>query len=134
MPLGFATHHPGGMADNSPTFQRWDLDSAGKSPEGTAETMHRVSRPFGTYARRTAVPNVETLGYCRTSLRDDEWQILVALGFQTCCIADFQVCGPSPTQTRSEQPGARRFGNLRHGRLGSLRYITGRSDYPSVHF
>ena len=26
MPLGFATHHPGGMADNSPTFQRWELN------------------------------------------------------------------------------------------------------------
>src|SRR5438093_2452549 len=23
---GFATHHPGGMDDNSPTFQRWDLN------------------------------------------------------------------------------------------------------------
>src|SRR5205823_7470559 len=72
MPLGFATHHPGGIADNSPTFQRWDLNSAGGSPEGTAETMHRVSRPFGTYARRIAVPNVETLGYCRKSLRDKD--------------------------------------------------------------
>ena len=26
-----------------------------------------------------SVPNVETLGYYRPSLRDDEWQILVAL-------------------------------------------------------
>ena len=60
MPLGFGGPHPGGMADNSPTFQRWDHDNSEPSPEGTAETMHRVSRPFGTYARRTAVPNVET--------------------------------------------------------------------------
>src|SRR6266566_6390034 len=32
--------------------------------------MHLVSRPFGTYWRRTEVPNVETLGYYRKSLRD----------------------------------------------------------------
>src|SRR5439155_18876075 len=26
MPLGIATRDPGGIADNSPTFQRWELD------------------------------------------------------------------------------------------------------------
>src|SRR5205085_12521176 len=31
-------HHPGGMADNSPTFQRWDHDPREPSPGGTAET------------------------------------------------------------------------------------------------
>src|SRR3989442_11744950 len=37
MPLGFRQHHPGGMADNSPTFQRWDHENREPSPEGTAE-------------------------------------------------------------------------------------------------
>src|SRR2546421_6793329 len=35
--------------------------------------------PSGLMQFRISVPNVETLGYYRPSLRDDEWQILVAL-------------------------------------------------------
>jgi hypothetical protein len=37
-------------------------------------------------------PNVETLGYYQTSLRDED-EILVALGFPTCCVADFELAG-----------------------------------------
>src|SRR2546430_16139493 len=37
MPLGILHPHPGGMADNSPTFQRWDHDNEEPTPEGTAE-------------------------------------------------------------------------------------------------
>src|SRR5437016_2049507 len=37
MPLGFRHPHPGGMADNSPTFQRSDHDNRKPSPVGTAE-------------------------------------------------------------------------------------------------
>ncbi len=40
--------HPGGMTDNSPTFQRWGR-------------LNHLGRPL---------PNVETLGYCHVSLRD----------------------------------------------------------------
>jgi hypothetical protein len=47
MPLGFQRRHPGGMADNSPAFQRWDRGSGVPSPEGTAES-HQLSRPCGT--------------------------------------------------------------------------------------
>ncbi len=47
MPLGFQRRHPGGMADNSPAFQRRDRGSGVPSPEGTAEN-HKFSRPFGT--------------------------------------------------------------------------------------
>ena len=47
MPLGFQCRHPGGMAENSPAFQRWDLDPGVPSPEGTAEG-HQFSRPFRT--------------------------------------------------------------------------------------
>src|SRR5947209_10200965 len=35
--------------------------------------------PSGLMQFQIPVPNVETLGYYRPSLRDDEWQILVAL-------------------------------------------------------
>ena len=33
MPLGFAHPHPGGMPDNSPTFERWVLEGH-KSRQG----------------------------------------------------------------------------------------------------
>jgi len=43
------TAHPGGMPENSPTFQRWVVRFRGfLSPEGTAELGPPVSRPFGT--------------------------------------------------------------------------------------
>jgi len=48
------------------------------SPEGTADRCGRFSRPSGTCAPRTGTPNVETLGYCQTSLRDGD-DILAAL-------------------------------------------------------
>src|SRR2546421_10923009 len=35
--------------------------------------------PSGLMQFQISVPNVETLGYYRPSLRDDEWQILMAL-------------------------------------------------------
>src|SRR4051812_14659150 len=67
---------PGGMSDNSPTFQRWvGWPHCVLSPGGTADIAgckHRLwgnasgfSRPFGTWATWNSAPNVETLGYCR---------------------------------------------------------------------
>src|SRR6266446_6091833 len=42
-------HHPGGMPENSPTFQRWVIQVRNLlSPEGTAELRRPASRPFGT--------------------------------------------------------------------------------------
>jgi len=49
--LEFATHHPEGMADNSPTFQRWELQRGELSPEGTAETAPWSAVPPGLMAR-----------------------------------------------------------------------------------
>src|SRR5947209_18912071 len=44
------------------------------SPEGTAESRvlyeSSVSRPFGTYRGIHMIPNLERLGYSRTSLRE----------------------------------------------------------------
>src|SRR5947209_18912070 len=45
------------------------------SPEGTADARFiqhpRFSRPFGTYLFRARTPNLERLGYCHSSLRDE---------------------------------------------------------------
>ena len=74
MPLAFQRLHPGGMADNSPTFQRRVREFRGAaSTEGTAETLHDPSAvPPGLIVSRTLVPNVETLGYYHMSLRDND--------------------------------------------------------------
>src|SRR5213592_3407509 len=60
------------MRDNSPMFQHWEEPTNGGSgPEGTAEGSHAVSAvPSGLDDLGTDQPNVETLGYCRMSLRD----------------------------------------------------------------
>src|ERR1041384_1016977 len=55
MPLGIERHHPGGMTENSPAFQRRDKGVEASSPEGTVE-MACFSRPFGTYVLRTLNP------------------------------------------------------------------------------
>src|SRR5438445_7717214 len=39
MPLGFRGPHPGGMVDNSPTFQCWDHENRQPSPEGTDDNL-----------------------------------------------------------------------------------------------
>src|SRR5204863_2613982 len=41
-PLSFLLPHPGGMNDNSPTFQGWIRTSKNPSPEGTAEQTARI--------------------------------------------------------------------------------------------
>src|SRR5438552_15256947 len=71
MPPG-SVPHPGGMRDNSPMFQHWEEPGKWRSsPEGTAEGARAVSAvPSGLDDLGTDQPNVETLGYCRMSLRD----------------------------------------------------------------
>jgi len=70
---GFATHHPEGMDDNSPTFQRWVRNPRWvKVPKGRLKLCTWSAVPSGLIACRMAVPNVETLGYYRKSLRDKD--------------------------------------------------------------
>src|SRR5450756_1819347 len=45
--LAIIAVYPGGMIDNSPTFQRWVCGLGCASPERTAESGRAVSRPFG---------------------------------------------------------------------------------------
>src|SRR5258708_9512270 len=73
MSLEFAAHHPGGMCHNSPTFQRWDRDHPwAQVPKGRLKWCHWSAVPSGLIARSDGVPNVETLGYSRKSLRDKD--------------------------------------------------------------
>ena len=61
--------YPEGIVETSPAFQRWDQRSRGLSPEGTVEVQQGQPslRDFSPIA---PPPSVETLGYCRSSLRD----------------------------------------------------------------
>ena len=69
MPLGFEALHPVGMDENSPAFQRWDRSQTYPSPGGTADvTAFQAS--LRDASAPTPIPSVETLGYCRMSLRD----------------------------------------------------------------
>src|SRR5438128_2576334 len=85
---------PGGTCDNSPTFQRWG--TSGKDnlvPKGRLRALRQMPGQIHCRWRNTAfhsklvselsavpsglmiplslVPNVETLGYCQESLRDE---------------------------------------------------------------
>ena len=77
---GFGLLHPGGMVENSPTFQRWERRRRISSPGRDG----RISRPYRDLSTPNAPPNAEALGYCRMSLRDKQpgppFQFLVALG------------------------------------------------------
>ena len=64
---------PEGHRENSPAFQRWVEAGREVSPGGTTENWVSVPvfcRPSGTLGSPTTRPSVETLGYCRMSLRD----------------------------------------------------------------
>jgi hypothetical protein len=70
MSLRFAHFHPGGMSDNSPTLQRWDLTHEPFSPEGTAEKTGQPS--LRDVSGHLLNPNAEALGYCQMSLQDQQ--------------------------------------------------------------
>src|SRR5260370_26842595 len=70
MPLRFHLY-PGGIPDNSPTFQRWvGVLKGAQVPEGRPKRRGDSAVPSGLPLPLAVVPNVETLGYCRMSLRD----------------------------------------------------------------
>ena len=62
-------HHPAGMVENSPAFQRWDPSQKEASPKGTAEKM-QPQPSLRDLLCGPRIPSVETLGYSRLSLRD----------------------------------------------------------------
>jgi len=100
------------MADNSPTFQRWGPTvNRVQVPKGRLKLcMHAVNRPFGTYFASDGVPNVETLGYYRKSLRDrdlfafrDFLRVLVAKECGNCILC------PKEKREESEAEVTRKF-------------------------
>src|SRR5437899_6577401 len=114
MPPGFATQHPhpGGMADNSPTFQRWEFDFQWiQVPKGRLNRCPWSAVPSGLNACRTAVPNVETLGYYRKSLRDKDLPAFRSPSPEKLCNAPFtrptaQGAGVSIVPHRERTPPA----------------------------
>src|SRR5258708_18887555 len=80
---------PDGTTDNSPRFERWEpAPDVALAPKGRLRE-HRVSAvPSGLTDLCGPLPNVETLGYCRPSLRDEN-ELRVATGFKP------SVPGPS---------------------------------------
>ena len=65
--------HPEGMIENSPTFQRWEREvGAAQVPKGRLTGRAVSAVPSGLVVLRALVPNVETLGYFRMSLRDTD--------------------------------------------------------------
>jgi hypothetical protein len=74
-PLGFSPH-PEGIFDNSPTFQRWVGEFRGAQvPKGRLEPREPSAVPAGLIVVPGPVPNVETLGYYRVSIRDKASQL-----------------------------------------------------------
>jgi hypothetical protein len=70
MPIGFHVY-PGGIPDNSPTFQRWvGVLKRAQVPKGRPKRRGDSAVSSGLLLLCAVVPNVETLGYCRVSLRD----------------------------------------------------------------
>ena len=70
---------PIGASEHSPAFQRWvNMCDIEMSPVGTTEprgiaatAVHDFFRPCGTRFLLPPIPTVETVGYCRASLRDE---------------------------------------------------------------
>ncbi len=70
---------PEGHATIAQRFNVGLMSSERLSPEGTTESGREPSAvPSGLTTGYLSLSNVETLGYCRASLRDEE-QILAAL-------------------------------------------------------
>jgi len=71
MPLGFERPRPGGMVDNSPTFQRWVCEFRMlEVPKGRLKMPDSSAVPSGLDPTLSVFPKVETLGYYRVSLRE----------------------------------------------------------------
>src|SRR5260370_18319088 len=71
---------PEGHATIAQRFNVGLISSEISSPEGTVETAREPSAvPSGLTNDYLSLPNVETLGYCRASLRDEEQTVAALL-------------------------------------------------------
>ena len=111
------SHVPEGHRTIAQRFDVGLISSERSSPEGTAETARDLSAvPSGLTTGCLIFPNVETLGYCRASLGDEE-QILMTLELELCAmIAEESANGdavsnnlrPYPNNKQSRRAGALR--------------------------
>src|SRR6266853_902647 len=61
MPLEFERPHPGGMVDNSPTFQRWVCELRMlEAPKGRLKLRGSSAVPSGLHSILSLFPKVET--------------------------------------------------------------------------
>src|SRR5437879_3296479 len=61
------------MLDNSPTFQRWVCELRVMAvPKGRLKLRDCSAVPSGLHSILSLFPKVETLGYCRISLREKD--------------------------------------------------------------
>src|SRR6266478_4649553 len=106
---------PGGTSDNSPTFQHWvAVPNEGPVPKSRLNEYTVLAVPSGLTPSCSRPPNVETLGYCRTSLRDED-KILVSFTAHLCPIEQDAVlfCGSGWAGFR--EPGQPRGFRSRRG-------------------
>ncbi len=104
VPLGFGPH-PEGISDNSPTFQRWVREfRSAQVPKGRLKQSEQSTVPTGLVLIPQTVPNIETLGYYRTSLRDNDfaWPRNALLGANPCGIGRIDL----GTNNASKMAGA----------------------------
>src|SRR6266576_2950899 len=76
-PIGTADNrrpHPGGMLDNSPTFQRWvcEFKVLEVPTKGWLKLRDSSAVPSGLHSILSLFPKVETLGSYRVSLREKD--------------------------------------------------------------
>src|SRR5206468_5072256 len=84
MPVSSERLHPGGMFDNSPTFQRWVCEFRMlEVPKGRLKMPDPSAVPSGLDPILSLFPKVETLGYCRVSLREKLLARLLAPSFRS---------------------------------------------------
>ena len=75
MPLEFERFHPGGMVDNSPTFQRWVYEFRMlEVPKGRLKMRDSSAVPSGLDPTLSVFPKFENLGYYRVSLREKDFR------------------------------------------------------------
>jgi hypothetical protein len=139
MPLGFDPPHPGGMTENSPTFQRWD-----SAPEGVLVPKGRLKPaasavPSGLgQSQISALPTLKRWAIVGCPYGTNTYPGLVAiLEDQILAALDKNVRAPEKCEMRtslsfahlssSAQPG-----NIRKTSRGTIRGVLGGARQETI--
>ncbi len=131
MPIALERHHPEGMTENSPAFQRWVRVAPGISPEGTAEAA-TLSRPFGTNCRDALIPAFKRWAIiacpygtgAEPRLFDGgNYPIRNGIGIQLCVTAPSHICAVEASASKPQR---------RDGRREKRQRARAQSDHHSV--